>query len=83
MPSTTPFLDLEARLFTRDRDALDRDAMRFVLGSAAGTARRRHTTDRYRVVAPRRPPLGHADGETTVVRSNEAALVFAARGNAA
>ena len=79
MPSTTPFLDLEDRLFARDVDALDRDAMRFVLGAAVVTARRRHTTDRYRVVTPRRPPLGRAAGDTTMVRSNEAALVFAAR----
>lgn len=57
MPSTTPFLDLEDRLFARDCEAIDRNALRYVLGVSAVSGRRRHVTDRYRIVMPQRPAL--------------------------
>jgi hypothetical protein len=51
MDTTTPFLDLEARLFGCDRQALDRVASRYVLVSANVVARRRRVpTDRYPTV---------------------------------
>ncbi len=50
MATTTPFLDLEARLFVCDRQALDRDASRYVLTTPVVTRRRRATTDRYPTV---------------------------------
>lgn len=51
MATTTPFLDLEARLFSPSREALDRVASRYVLVSAPIVLRRkRATTDRYPTV---------------------------------
>jgi len=53
MASTTPFLDLEQLLFGCDRSELDRAASQYVLTTAVVVARRRATTDRYRVVMAR------------------------------
>ncbi|HET6583426.1 MAG TPA: hypothetical protein VFG69_08260 [Nannocystaceae bacterium] len=81
MAITTPFLDLEDHLFGRDRGFLERIASRFVLATATTVARKRVSTERYRVVT-RQPPAS-AEGDSQVVRSNEPALVLASRASAA
>ena len=81
MATTTPFLDLEQLLFQCDRAALEQAASQYMLMTATVVARRRATTDRYRVVTPR-PPT-RVDGATTPLRSNDPALVLASRVHAA
>ncbi len=78
---TTDFADLETRLFAYDQMGSTRAADAFVRVEVLGAhaLRRRGSTDRYPVAAPRLPavPGSHAGGETIVVRSNDAALALA------
>jgi hypothetical protein len=80
MSTRTPFLDLEDHLFSRDCGFLERIASRFVLATATTVARKRVSTDRYRVVE-RQVPV-KTTGNATIVLSNEPARVLATRGRA-
>jgi hypothetical protein len=89
---TTDFADLETRLFAYEESASTRAADAFVRLEVLGALaqRRRCGTDRYPVAVLRLPAVpvvpgsyARMGGETTIVRSNDAALALARRSHAA